>query len=308
MPSCCSPASTPLIYPPLKWPEPSFPCSKPLWLRTAPGSSAHHPAAWGSSGLTSHSPSSPVRTGPPPIPQGSWCFPTSSGTAAPPHPHPGSLTVLPGQHQRRLLLDAFSDHLPEGSGLSLSPLSSHRFRIKGLGGILFLPLFTPGVRSWGAKTSLSSLPAKPHPLLLPPLRRQRLPLGEGSCLEISWILLTAQSRRRKRPRRLRSAGGVLTRRPSAGPEPRSVCRRAGVCGWGRGTWQPPSLVDLLLFRFPDVFVQNPQGTSHRAEGWGTRPREGARPAPFFWGRPEKKQEPERSPFVKGPGSLQFLRV
>ena len=234
MPSCCSPASTPLIYPPLKWPEPSFPCSKPLWLRTAPGSSAHHPAAWGSSGLTSHSPSSPVRTGPPPIPQGSWCFPTSSGTAAPPHPHPGSLTVLPGQHQRRLLLDAFSDHLPEGSGLSLSPLSSHRFRIKGLGGILFLPLFTPGVRSWGAKTSLSSLPAKPHPLLLPPLRRQRLPLGEGSCLEISWILLTAQSRRRKRPRRLRSAGGVLTRRPSAGPEPRSVCRRAGVCGWGEG--------------------------------------------------------------------------
>lgn len=28
--------------------------------------------------------------------------------------------------------------------------------------------------------------------------------------------------------------------------------------------------DLLLFHFPDVFVQNPQGTSHRAERWGTK--------------------------------------
>ena len=52
----------------------------------------------GSSGLISHCPcaSSPVHIEPPPIPQGSWCFPTSSWTALLPHLHPGSLTVLPG--------------------------------------------------------------------------------------------------------------------------------------------------------------------------------------------------------------------
>lgn len=88
-------------------------------------------------------PSSPVRTGPPPVPQGSWCCPISSGTALPPHPHPGSLTVLPGRHKCCRLLGAFSDRLPGGSELSLSPLSSHRFRIKGLEGILCFPLFTP---------------------------------------------------------------------------------------------------------------------------------------------------------------------
>ena len=165
------------------------------------------------------------------------------------------------------LKPSLTTFLPEGSELTLSPLSSQRFCIKGLEDILFLPLSTPVVSSQGAKTSLSSLSAKPHPLLLPPLWRQRLPLGEGSCLEISSILLTAQSRRRKRPRRLRSAGGVLTRRPSAGPEPRSVCRSARVCGWGRGTWQPPGLVAICscsislmsLFRIPRALLTGQRG-------------------------------------------------
>lgn len=163
--------------------------------------------------------------------------------------------------------------------------------------------------SQGAKTSLSSLSAKPHPLLLPPLWRQRLPLGEGSCLEISWILLTAQSRRRKQPRRLRSEGGVLTRRPSAGPEPRSVCRSTGECGWGRGTWQPPGLVAICscsislmsLFRIPRAL------TPHWAEGWGTKDpeKEQGQPPPSR-GNLRKQRSLEGALLLKGMGLFSSL--
>ena len=67
--------------------------------------------------------------------------------------------------------------------------------------------------------------------------------------------------------------------------------------------------DLLLFYFPDVFVQNPQGTPHWAEGWGTKDpeKEQGQPPPSR-GNLRKKEELGRSPFVKGHGSLQFLRV
>ena len=218
--------------------------------------------------LSPIAPSSPVHTEPPPIPQGSWCFPTPSWTALLPHLHRVALqSFQDSTNAASSLKPSLTTFLPEGSELTLRPLSSQRFCIKGLEDILFLPLSRPVVSSQGAQTSLSSLSAKPHPLLLPPLWRQRLPLGEGSCLEISWILLTAQSRRRKRPRRLRSAGGVLTRRPSAGPEPRSVCRSARVCGWGRGTWQPPGLVAICscsislmsLFRIPRALLTGQRG-------------------------------------------------
>lgn len=89
-------ASPWLIYPPLRWPEPSFPGSKTLWFRTVPGNSPHYQAAWGSSGLISHCPI---------ISSAHWATSHSPGLLVLSHLlldrssssfPPGSLTVLPG--------------------------------------------------------------------------------------------------------------------------------------------------------------------------------------------------------------------
>ena len=65
--------------------------------------------------------------------------------------------------------------------------------------------------------------------------------------------------------------------------------------------------DLLLFYFPDVFVQNPQGTPHRAEGWGTKDpeREQGQPPPSR-GDLRKKRSLEGALFLKGMGPFSSI--
>lgn len=105
----------------------SLTCSETLWLPTAweqhsccrqssapqsgcPGASlASSPISPSSLPTLSKAP----QTGPRPVPHCSWCFPSPLL-----HLCPGSPTVLPGQHKGCLLLEAFCDHLPEGSELS----------------------------------------------------------------------------------------------------------------------------------------------------------------------------------------------
>lgn len=82
--------------------------------------------------LSPIAPSSPVHIGPPPIPQGSWCFPTSSWIALPPHFHPVALqSFQDSTNAASSLKPSLTTFLPEGSELTLSPLSSQRFHIKG---------------------------------------------------------------------------------------------------------------------------------------------------------------------------------
>lgn len=65
--------------------------------------------------------------------------------------------------------------------------------------------------------------------------------------------------------------------------------------------------DLLLFYFPDVFVQNPQGTPHWAEGWGTKDpeKEQGQPPPSR-GNLRKKRSLEGALLLKGMGPFSSL--
>lgn len=103
-------------------------------------------------------------------------------------------------------------------------------------------------------------------------QRQRRPLGEGSCPEISWRRQTAQfpSRKQKEAQKAALREEFSPEGPVLGPGQGSVCKCPG-CVDGRGGLGSHGgwfRIHPLLFWFPDAFVQNPWGTPSQAKGWG----------------------------------------
>lgn len=122
----------------------------------------------------------------------------------------------------------------ERSDSELSPLCSQRFCTKGRKGIPVYYPSPPNRELPGGKDQRHFSLFQP----LPPAAASSVetkikpPLGEGSHPEIWWRRQTAQSLGRKQKAAQKAAllGGVLTRRPSAGPEPRKCLQEP------RGVW------------------------------------------------------------------------